>query len=636
MPPTTVSYKATPPYRRNNGHWNANRCAEAHFTSKAAVLRRRSSCQSATLYSPYDPRNRVWCCWSWRRNTPKWTVVLFWLLLFCMASPLRVVLALDSIETVRSTTATSAATADNADEEYTAETVVVTKTESAGLATGGALEDERLWGSGTAAAAAAASASHAKDSKEDAAGNDDTIPTLQTVLGGSDDSADSAAVESLHDDQIQDPTDRQIPVMVFSGTFQQQVIVESDTTDESMPILDDNGNDDRHNIRAWGTEAKLDLMDSVKVSSTATMDPTAKPGSDTNGTTSSKRLWGADHHLAVTDNNAMSAGTGTNHTKAKSEQQPPTNPHIPFVKSKPTIVHNGQKGSRHQAQHRHPPDGFTLTARVYIDSADNLAHFDYESTPDSSGDDDDTTRHCSIALPYFDCGALGSTTAALPVKHAYFRHALSAPTVWTSPDRHATLAIALSPYRMELDSGEVWNGRAGDVILLEDAIRPGHRIVAADKQHAVSIMFVTLTKPHYHIGKQHLSLQKAIAKSLPPPCPDEYVNATKHSPANATDPNQVSETNVQTQDFVPRNTMVGSSWDMRRLRLIALGTVALSLSTLMADFLAKTAPLWLAVGIGGTCFVVGATYGLTVAADYAFTTLDVWRERQRLERQGGH
>jgi hypothetical protein len=591
-----------------------------------------------------------------------WLQLLLWL---CLAlSPkwpvMVVVVALDSIETVRSTTtATSAATTDNADnDEYTQAETVVTMAAAASAAglqetTTGSFEDERRWGS---AASAAATASHAKVSEEVVDNDDNTIPTLHTVLDR--DSENEIAAESLHDDdQIKDPDRQQaIPLMVFSGTFQQPAIVESDTLDESMSILDEDTQDvnehSSNNIRAWGTEAKLaDTTDSVTRDSSsssssttaATMDPTAKPLSDTNGTSSNnKRLWGADHHHAVvTDKNAMSTGTGSNRTKAKSEQQPPpTNPHIPFVKSKPTAVHNGQKGSRHhQAQHRRPPDGFTLTARVYIDSADNLAHFDYETNPDASGngngdDDDDTTvRHCSIALPYFDCGALGSTTAALPVKHAYFRHSLSAPTVWTSPDRHATLAIALSPYRMELDSGEVWNGRAGDVILLEDAIRPGHRIVAADKQHAVSILFVTLTKPHYHIGKQHLSLQKAIAKSLPPPCPDEYLNVTTNSPSNATDPTQVSETNVQSRDFVPRRIMAGS-WDMRRLRLIALGTVALSLSTLMADFLAKTAPLWLAVGIGGTCFVVGATYGLTVAADYAFTTLDVWRERQRLERQG--
>jgi hypothetical protein len=534
-----------------------------------------------------------------------------WLLCLALSQiPSAVVVALDSIETVRSTTTTTETTTTDLVDENTAEAIVTSA--AADLETGPSLEDERRWG------ADAASASHAKVSEDE--GHDETIPTRHTILGDTD---DIAVFQDQIKDHPEDETVHSTPVMVFSGTYQQhQVIVESDAVD------DDDANE-RSNIRAWGTEAKLaDTTDSsvARDSSSVTMDP-AMPLPDTN-VTSSKRLWGADPHHTVADNATA---------KAKSEP-PAVNPHIPFVKSKQTIVH-GQKGSRHQAQRRRPPEGFTLTARVYIDSSDNLAHFDYDETnPDTSGgddddDDNDTARHCSIALPYFDCGALGSTTAALPVKHAYFRHALSAPTVWTSPDRHATLAIALSPYRMELDSGEVWNGRAGDVILLEDAIRPGHRIVAADKQHAVSVLFVTLTKPHYHIGKQHLSLQKAIAKSLPPPCPDEYFNATTHSSANATDP--LSETNVQTRDFVPRKIMAGS-WDMRRLRLIALGTVALSLSTLMADFLAKTAPLWLAVGIGGTCFVVGATYGLTVAAEYAFTTLDVWRERQRLERQGGH
>jgi hypothetical protein len=100
-----------------------------------------------------------------------------------------------------------------------------------------------------------------------------------------------------------------------------------------------------------------------------------------------------------------------------------------------------------------------LTARVYIGD-DKLAHFDY-----------DDEKRCGISLPYFDCGASGSTTAALPVKDAYFRHSLSAPTAWIDPDMHPVLAVALAPFIMELDSGETLNIRAGDVVLLEDSIR---------------------------------------------------------------------------------------------------------------------------------------------------------------------
>jgi hypothetical protein len=72
-------------------------------------------------------------------------------------------------------------------------------------------------------------------------------------------------------------------------------------------------------------------------------------------------------------------------------------------------------------------------------------------------------------------------------------------------------------------------------------------------------------------------------------------------------------------------------WDGRRIRMLILGTIGLSLSTLAADFLGKTAPLWLAVGIGGTCFVAGSTYGITMAGDYLLTQLQLWFERRRLE-----
>jgi hypothetical protein len=287
----------------------------------------------------------------------------------------------------------------------------------------------------------------------------------------------------------------------------------------------------------------------------------------------SKRVWGshdAEHPL-------KGEGSASDETS-----------HIPFIASK------------HLQNQHNPPEGFTLAARVYI-GTDKLAHFDY---------DDD--KRCSISLPYFDCGASGSTTAPVPVKHAYFRHSLSAPTVWVDPDMHPVLAVALAPFTMELDSGESLEFRAGDVVLLEDSLRPGHRMIVSDN-HSLSILFVTLPQPHYHTGKQHLSLKKAVAQKTTPCLERNGLDDFAQSRASSIRPSVV--------------------WDARRIRLVFLGTVALSISTLAADFLGKTAPLWLAVGVGGTCFVVGSTYGLTLAGDYVFTALELWRERRRLESQ---
>lgn len=274
-----------------------------------------------------------------------------------------------------------------------------------------------------------------------------------------------------------------------------------------------------------------------------------------------------------------------------SESTGETSSHIPFVASK-----------KQQQQHN-PPDGFTLAARVYTGD-DKVAHFDC-----------DEDQQCPITLPYFDCGASGSTTAALPVKHAYFRHSLSASTVWIDPDMHPVLAIALAPFRMELDSGESMQLKAGDVVLLEDSIRPGHRMVISEN-HNLSVLFVTLPQPHYHTGKQHSSLKKmALHKAAP--CPTDQYGVGIGGGGGA------AAANVRASSTL--------AWDARRLRMLALGTVALSISTLVADFLGKTAPLWLAVGVGGTCFVAGSTYGLTVAGDLAFANLKLWHERRRLE-----
>jgi hypothetical protein len=50
----------------------------------------------------------------------------------------------------------------------------------------------------------------------------------------------------------------------------------------------------------------------------------------------------------------------------------------------------------------------------------------------------------------------------------------------------------------------------------------------------------------------------------------------------------------------------------------------------MADFLGKTAPLWLAVGVGGGCFVAASTYGFCQAGDALWTAAEVWYYQRKL------
>lgn len=89
------------------------------------------------------------------------------------------------------------------------------------------------------------------------------------------------------------------------------------------------------------------------------------------------------------------------------------NLHIPFV---PKSTHP-------------PPPGFLISARVYIDPKDKLGHLDEDP----------------ITLPYWDCGAVGSTTSPLKVTDVSFRHSLTPSQGWTGTDgKHPVLAIAVS------------------------------------------------------------------------------------------------------------------------------------------------------------------------------------------------
>lgn len=287
-----------------------------------------------------------------------------------------------------------------------------------------------------------------------------------------------------------------------------------------------------------------------------------------------------------------------------------------------------------------PPEGFTITARVYTNPNDKLAHF----TDDQEGS--------HIALPYWECGATGSTTSPLPVKHAYFRHALAGaqPQVWSGTEYgpHPQLVIALKHMELILNSGETKEMRPGDVVLFEDVVSGGHKFksyhhnsggggAAANNVAAgdVSYLVVTLPQHYHHVGRDRMSLRKAATEKKVSPC------------NNAVNNNNNNDKTEQEQQpaggaFMSKgrrgftgtdNTTGGDVAPLResKIRKLVLGALGVSFSTLVADFLGKVAPLWLAVGIGGTCFVVGGTACVVQGGDYVWTEIEMWHERKRLE-----
>ena len=312
----------------------------------------------------------------------------------------------------------------------------------------------------------------------------------------------------------------------------------------------------------------------------------------TENSTQGKRPWGSSpsHSLGSNENGPakqINSDETSDEDREENESKIPSHP-IPFGSSK-----HGNSETHYSSL-----EGFALSGRIYIDPDDKLVHFD-----------DNPQR---ISLPYWDCGATGATTSSLPLKNGYFRQALSpAPTSWSGTDgRHPILAIALSPLDIELNSGESQTFEAGAVILLEDVLLPGHRMRSLSG--VLKVLYLTLPQDHFHTGKENVSLN--FRKSMTDPCVDSLdISKTK---------DDVHKT--------PSKSAIQNDWTPRRTRIAILGVIAMSFSTLAVDFLGKTAPLWLAVGVGGTFFVIGSTVGLTVAGDALITAGELWRERRKL------
>jgi hypothetical protein len=302
-----------------------------------------------------------------------------------------------------------------------------------------------------------------------------------------------------------------------------------------------------------------------------------------------RRLWGAPSPMEDEPGGAKEAESAR--TRRTEDAVDPSvashnhashhNLHIPFMPK--------QQGA--PTPHP-PPEGFTITARVYIDAVDKLGHIDEEP----------------LTLPYWDCGAVGSTTSPLVVKEAAFRHSLSPSKAWTGTDgKHPVLAIALSPFLLEVSSGETRTIQAGEAVLLEDVLIPGHKFKPLG-HHDVKVLLLTLPQTHYITGKDKISIS-SYKKADPCPLP---------------------ATNLEQPPGTLQQSVVEQARRVFRIRRVAFGIAGLSLSTLIADFLGKTAPLWLAVGVGGTFFVVAGTAGTILLGESAAVNLQAWLVHKRL------
>jgi hypothetical protein len=362
-------------------------------------------------------------------------------------------------------------------------------------------------------------------------------------------------------------------------------------------------------------------------------------GIPTNGNAKeSKRMWGAAAAATATTIGegtsaeasaaaAASTSTGSSSATMSSSSSAPTTPQHPLDDSNHNQTHRAFVVPKSKVV-KSPPDGYELSARVYIDPRDKLAHFD--PTPQR--------------IPFWDCGYSGSTTSPLPLKSAYFRHALTGATSWSGTDgKHAVLVVTLSPIAMDLNSGETREFHAGSVILLEDVLIAGHKMrPLANSREGVSVLFLTLPHQFVHTGRDHISLPASFLKPAhrDDPCPDEHApgdssgassllkNETDRLPAGDAEDEASA---VSSLDLMLKSSGTGLSFLIpRKVRRGLLAVFGLSLSSLVADFLAKTAPLWLAVGVGGTCFVAAGTWAMAVGGDALWMAFELQLERRRL------
>ena len=316
--------------------------------------------------------------------------------------------------------------------------------------------------------------------------------------------------------------------------------------------------------------------------------------------------------------------------------------------SSPTTPLPPQQQKHNEHHYDIPLQGFQLTSRVYTDPDDKLAHFDNDVSS-------------QLILPYWECGVSGSTTASVPAQHVTIRHLLASSKpnryIGTEYGPHPQLLVALTPIDIVLNSGQTQTFAPGDVVLMEDVVSDGHKIVAASTPakrgvgpmnnspktdlHAggsdnPTVMIVTLSQTYHHTGKDKISLQQHTRPI------EQHLRA---NPCKNIMPGQeglaqsFNDGDEENDSFVANALsslkMPLSKQDPRAVRKTFLAIIGVSVSALIGDFFGKVAPLWLAVGVGGVCFVTGGTVAFVQVGDYCIEEFEMWSERRRLRLGDG-
>ncbi len=285
--------------------------------------------------------------------------------------------------------------------------------------------------------------------------------------------------------------------------------------------------------------------------------------------------------------------------------------------------------------------GFEITTRVYTDPHDKLAHFDDDDNNEKKGESK------PIVLPYWECGVAGSTTVPVPLSSLTVRHLLggSKPGSFetgcgrgetigigargiglggaaNNDQTHPRLVVPLTTMEVVLNSGQTRIFEPGDVVLLENCLAGGH-ILQGHEGHDMVVMILTLPHAYHHSGLDQNSLSSIFEK-----------NFWKQNPCNTGLASSDGETGIGAKNRGADLVRWTKSYRVRRR--VGLGVIGAGISLALADFLAKVAPLKLALAAGGGLVAMGGTYGIVKLGELGLDELDYWNERRLLRLQDGN
>lgn len=171
-------------------------------------------------------------------------------------------------------------------------------------------------------------------------------------------------------------------------------------------------------------------------------------------------------------------------TTENTKHHPNIHPHHWFKTNSPKAGGGSQEQRHHSPVLSHlPPEGFVISAHIVTNPNDGLSYF-ADTIPLSEPDtDESSSTFPNIQIPYFECGALGSTTSPIVnIKHVTFRAfpANANPTQFV-PSAEVHLIVALSSLDIIVSGNqeEVRTFDKGSVIFMEDLFGRGHKIRAS-------------------------------------------------------------------------------------------------------------------------------------------------------------